>query len=138
MAEAILDDDTKYNLPDNFSSRTAEILQVYLKSLGVSINTIFDEDEFIGEKEDKETVIELNIGHATIFCTIEESYYLNKLIKIYSKFMKENPDRIYEKYEIWDYIYEHLPFKKKHLTDKIIQIFDNNIFDFTVEARKRR
>lgn len=137
MAEAILDDDTKYNIPDYFTSRTAEILQVYLKSLGVAINTIYDEDDFIGEKQDKDIVIEMPVGNATIYCTIEESYYLKKLTKLYKKFMKHNPDTIYEGHEIWDYFDKNLPFKKKHLTKRIIDLFNDNIFNFTIEARKK-
>ena len=35
MYEAILSEDGEYNIPDDFTSRCSEILQVYLKSLGI-------------------------------------------------------------------------------------------------------
>ena len=57
MYEAILSDDGEYNIPDDFTSRSAEILQVYLKSLGVRMTTIYDESNYIGEEEDRKTII---------------------------------------------------------------------------------
>jgi hypothetical protein len=32
--------------------------------------------------------------------------------------------------DVWDYIMEHLPFKKKELTDNIINLFKDNLEDF--------
>ena len=130
MYEAILDEDAHYNIPDKFTSRTAQILQVYLKSLGVRMQTIINEDEFIGEPEHSQETIGFKVGDETIFCTIEEMYYLNKIRKVFKRFLKENPDDIYDTDEAWDYIVEHLPFKKKHLTDNIINIFKDHMESF--------
>ena len=130
MYEAILSDDVKYNIPDNFTSRTAEILQVYLKSLGVKMTTVIDEDEYIGEPEHLTEEVAYNVGDCTIFCTREEMYYLKKLRKIYCRYLKENPNTIDDMDDVWDYIMEHLPFKKKELTDNIIKIFKDNLEDF--------
>jgi hypothetical protein len=130
MYEAILSDDGKYNIPDNFTSRTAEVLQVYLKSLGVRMETINDEGETIGELEDTTTEIGYNVGNSVIFCTKEEMYYLKKLQKVYQRYLRDNPGGIYDTEDVWDYIIENLPFKKKHLTDKIVDTFKNNIEAF--------
>ena len=127
MYEAILADDSEYNLPDNFTSRTAEILQVYLKSLGVRMETIYDEDEYISEPEHADDVVQYDVGSGTIFCTLEEMYYLRKIHKVYHRYLKENPNTIDNFEDVWDYIMENLPFKKKHLTDNIIDIFKSNI-----------
>ena len=126
MYEAILSDDNEYNIPDSFTSRTSEVLQVYLKSLGVRMETKIDEDEYIGEAEHNE-VIGYDFGNETIFCTIDEMYYIKKLQKVYKKYIKEHPEDIYSTDDVWDYIMEHLPFKKKYLTDNIIDIFKNHI-----------
>lgn len=29
--------------------------------------------------------------------------------------------------EVWDYILENLPFKRKHLTDNVVKLFKNNL-----------
>ena len=79
MYEAIISDDGKYNIPDTFTSRTAQILQVYLKSLGVRMRTIIDEDEWIGEKEHSEEITAYEVGGDVIFCTSDVMYYLKKL-----------------------------------------------------------
>ena len=126
MYEAILSDDNEYDIPDSFTSRTSEVLQVYLKSLGVRMETKIDEDEYIGEAEHNE-VIGYDFGNETIFCTIDEMYYIKKLQKVYKKYIKEHPEDIYSTDDVWDYIMEHLPFKKKYLTDNIIDIFKNHI-----------
>lgn len=132
MYEAILSEDYEYNIPDNFTSRTAEILQVYLKSLGVKIETIIDEDEFIGEPEHMNDNIGFQVGDRTIFCSTNDMYYLKKLQKTYHRYLKENPGNIDDVDEVWDYIMDNLPFKKKYLTDNIIDIFKNNIEAFSV------
>ena len=130
MYEAILSDDGNYNLPDKFTSRAVEILQVYLKSLGVEMETVHDEDEFIIEPEHREEIVELKVGHAYIMCTVEEKYYLKKLHKVYKKYMKEHPNRIANIDDVMEYIMEHLPFKKKYLTEHIVEIFKNNLTHF--------
>ena len=132
MYEAILSEDYEYNIPDNFTSRTAEILQVYLKSLGVKIETIIDEDEFIGEPEHMNDNIGFQVGDRTIFCSTNDMYYLKKLQKTYHRYLKENPGNIDDVDEVWDYIMDNLPFKKKYLTDNIIDIFKKNIEAFSV------
>ena len=136
LYEAILSQDGEYNIPDNFTSRAVEVLQTYLKSLGIRMETIYDEDEYIGEPEHQTEVVGFEVGNATIFCTIEEMYYLKKLLKVYKRYMKENPNTIDDVDEVWDYIVEHLPFKKKFLTDNIISLFKNNMEAFSVAAMK--
>lgn len=131
MYEAIISDDGKYNLPDSFTSRTSEILQVYLKSLGVSMKTVINEDDYIGEKEHSEEVVGYEVGGSTIFCTIDEMYYLKKLHKVYKRYIKKHPNMIDDVDEVWDYIMENLPFKKKLLTDDIINMFKDNLDAFS-------
>jgi len=131
MYEAILSEDGNYEIPAKFTSRTAEIMQVYLKSLGVRMETIIDEDEYIGEPEHLTETIGYEVGHTTIFCTPDEMYYLKKLHKVYKKYMKENPNQIDDLDEVWDYIMENLPFKKKYLTDNIITMFKDNLEAFS-------
>jgi hypothetical protein len=131
MYEAILSEDGKYDIPDKFTSRSAEILQVYLKSLGVRMETIFDESEFIGEPEHDDEIVAYNLRNSVIFCTPNEMYYLNKLSKVYKYYIRERPNAIYDIDEVWDYCMENLPFKKKHLTDNIINLFKNNLESFT-------
>ena len=134
MYEAILDDhDNTYNIPDYFTSRTAEILQVRLKSLGVKMETITDEDEFIGETEHTCDTIEYKVGKGSIFCTTMQMYYLKKLHKTFSRYIRKNRNAIDDIDDIWEYMLEHLPFKKKHLTDDIIKIFKDNILLFSSE-----
>ena len=82
MYEAILDENYAYNIPDDFTSRTAEVLQVYLKSLGVRMETIIDEDEFVGEAEHLDDNVGFQVGDSMIFCSTEEMYYLKKLQKV--------------------------------------------------------
>lgn len=135
MYEAILSPDGEYNIPDTFTSRSVEVLQTYLKSLGVRMETIFDEDEFIGEPEYADTTIGYEVGNTTIFCTIDEMYYLKKLQKVYKRYLKEHPKTIDDADEVWDYIMEHLPFKKKHLTDHIIELFRNNLEAFGMKKQ---
>lgn len=130
MYEAILSDDGAYEIPEKFTSRAAEILQVYLKSLGVRMETIIDDSEFIGEPEALTTTIGYQVGNKTIFCTQDEMYYLDKLMKVYHHYIKRHPNEIDDVDEVWDYIVQHLPFKKKALTDNIINIFKNNLEAF--------
>lgn len=132
MYEAILDENVKYNLPKDFTSRSSEILQVYLKSLGVGMETVYDEDEFIGEPEHETEVIGFKVGNSVIFCTINEMYYLNKLRKVYKRYIKSNPNMIDDSDEVWSYIMENLPFKKKDLTDSIVKLFRDNMESFAV------
>ena len=131
MYEAILSEDGEYQIPEKFTSRSAEILQVYLKSLGVRMETIIDDDEFIGEPEHDEEVVAFPIKNNIIFCKPNEMYYLKKLSKLYKYYMKDNPDSIDDLDEAWNYIMEHLPFKKKYLTDTIIDLFKNNLEAFS-------
>ena len=131
MYEAILSDDGNYNIPDKFTSRAVEILQVYLKSLGVKMETITDEDEYIGEPEHTDEIVGYNVGRSVIFCTMEEMYYLKKIAKVYKRYMKEHPNTIDDINEVWEYIMDNLPFKKKHLTDQIIKMFKDNLQAFS-------
>jgi hypothetical protein len=138
MYEAILSEDGEYNIPDEFTSRTAEILQVYLKSLGVRMETIFDDSNYIGEPESSTEIIEYNVGDTTIFCTLDEKYYLNKLHEVYKMYMKEHPNEIDDLDEVWEYIIDHLPFKKKELTDDIINMFKDNLEAFSINKGEIR
>ena len=131
MYESILSDDSEYNLPDKFTSRSAEIMQVYLKSLGIRMETIIDEDEYIGEPEHLTETIGYVVGGTTIFCTPDEMYYLKKMHKVYKKYIKNNPNQIDDMDELWDYIIENLPFKKRYLTENIINLFKNNLEAFS-------
>lgn len=131
MYEAIISDENKYNIPDYFTSRSVEILQVYLKSLGVHMETINDEDEYIGEPEHLTDTAAYEIGNTTIFCTTNEKYYLKKMNKVYKRYLREHPGEIDDVDEVWDYVMENLPFKEKHLTDNIIKMFKANIEAFS-------
>lgn len=132
MAEAILNDEYDYNIPDSFTSRTAQIVQVYLKSLGVRMETIIDEDEYIGEPEHLTDNVGFQVGDTTIFCSTDEMYYLKKLQKTYHKYLKKYPGNIDDVDEVWDYIMEHLSFPKKCLTENIIELFRSNMEAFSV------
>lgn len=131
MYEAILSDDGKYNIPAKFTSRSAEIMQVYLKSLGIRMETIIDEDEYIGEAEHHNEVVGYVISNTTIFCTPDEMYYLKKIHKVYKRYIKDNPNQIDDIDEVWEYILENLPFKKKYLTENIINLFKDNLEAFS-------
>lgn len=131
MYEAILSEDGEYNIPDNFTSRSSEILQVYLKSLGVRMETIIDESEYIGEAEHIDKEVQFDIGKVSIFCTVDEMYYLTKMHKVYQKYMKKHPGNIDDLDDVWEYILENLPFKKKELTDRIIDLFKDNLEAFS-------
>ena len=98
------------------------------------METIDDEDEFIGEPEHMATTVEYRVGKGSIFCTEDEKYYLRKLHKTYSKYLHEYMNAIDDDVdEVWDWILEHLPFKKKYLTDNIIKLFKDNIEIFASE-----
>lgn len=131
MYEAILSEDGKYNIPDEFTSRSSEILQVYLKSLGIRMETLFDESNYIGEPELLSDTVAYNVGNSTIFCTADEMYYLNKIRDVYHVYIKDHPNTIDDVDEVWEYIMDHLPFKKKDLTDNIINIFKDNLEAFS-------
>lgn len=132
MYEAILSEDNDYEIPDKFNSRSADILQVYLKSLGVRMETIVGEEEYIGEAEDNEGVTAYTFRNNVIFATPNEMYYLLKLAKTYRLYLKDDPMAITDWEEAWDYVLDHLPFKKKHLTDNIINLFKNNLEVLTI------
>lgn len=127
MYEAILDEDGDYDIPMDFHSRTADIMQVYLKSLGVKMETIIGDTDQIGEAEDNETVNCYTFRNNVIFCTSEEMYRIKKLAKLYKHYLKDHPMDIVDFDEVWDYILEHLPFKKKHLTENVVKLFKNNL-----------
>ena len=131
MYEAILSEDGNYEIPNTFTSRAVEVLQAYLKSLGVRMETSYDNDEFIGEPEHRTEIVAYEVGDTTIFCTVEEMYYLKKLRKVYHQYLKEHPNTIDDIDEVWDYIMEHLPFKKRFLTDRIVDLFRNNAAAFS-------
>ena len=131
MYEAILSEDGNYTIPDKFTSRSAEILQVYLKSLGVRMETILDEDNFIGEPEHLTDTVGYKVGNATIFCTIDEMYYLKKLHRTYKSYLKAHPNEIDDMDEVWEYMEKNLPFKKKHLTQRIMDLFRGNMEAFS-------
>lgn len=131
MYEAILSEDGEYEIPEKFTSRSAEIFQVYLKSLGVRMETIINDDEFIGEPEHDTEVVAYTVRNNVIFCTPNEMYHLKKLSKLYKYYIKDNPGDIDDIDEVWDYIMENLPFKKKYLTDNIINLFKNNLEAFS-------
>ena len=130
LYEAILSEDGNYNIPDKFTSRTVEILQTYMKSLGIKMATIINEDEYIGEPEHITEEVEYIVGDRSIFCTVDEMYYLKKINVVYQQYLREYPNTIDDPDDVWDYILEHLPFKKKHLTDNIIKMFKDNIEAF--------
>ena len=95
------------------------------------METIIDEDEYIGEPEHENDSIAFEVGDSTIFCTTNEMYYLKKIQKVYHRYLKEYPNDIDDVDEVWDYIVENLPFKKKYLTDSIVNIFKNNFEAFS-------
>ena len=131
LYEAVLSDDPFYNLPDNFTSRTSEVLQVYLKALGIGMATVDEEEDvLIAEPEDFEEIHEYEISDAVIFCTKNEMYYLRKLAKIYKRYIKDNPGWIDDWDDVLEYLMDNLPFKKKYLTYEIIQIFHDNLEAF--------
>ena len=70
MYEAILSEDGNYEIPNTFTSRAVEVLQAYLKSLGVRMETSYDNDEFIGEPEHRTEIVAYEVGDTTIFCTV--------------------------------------------------------------------
>lgn len=134
MYEAILSEDGEYEIPDKFTSRSAQILQVYLKSLGIRIETIMDDSFYIGEKEHNDEIVGYTVRNSTIFCTPNEWYYLDKLGKLYRRYRKDNPTDIDDVHEVWNFIMENLKkydLKKKHLTDNIINLFNENLEAFS-------
>lgn len=132
MGEAIINENGNYEIPEELTSRTAEILQVYLKSLGVRMETIYDEDEYIGDESDND-IVAYTIMNRVIFCTPNEMYYCKKLAKTYKNYLRDNPADISNFDEAWDYVINNLPFKKKYLTDDIYNIFIRNIEAFTLK-----
>lgn len=135
MYEAILSEDGEYNIPDDFESRAVRVLEVYLKSLGVRMETIVDEDEYIKEPEHSDEIIDYHVGNATIVCTVEEMYYLKKLHKVYRKYLKEHPNEVDDVDDVWAYIVDNLPFGKKHLTDNIVSLFRENL-EYFAQAKE--
>ena len=135
MYEAILSEDGEYNIPDNFTSRTAEVLQVYLKSLGVKMETIINEDNFICEPEHSSELAAFTVGTDEIMCTIEQMYYLKKLNKVYQRWIREHPNQIDDTDEVWEFILDNLPFKRKLLTNDIIDIFKSHMNAFYLAGK---
>ena len=131
LYEAVLSEKGKYNIPDDFTSRTSEVLEVYMKSLGIKMETIIDDSEFIGEPEDDTEIVGYKVKNNVIFCHPNEMYYLKKLQKLYKRYQKENPDDIDNMEDLWEYLLDHLPFKKKYLTDNIRDLFSNNLQAFS-------
>lgn len=127
MYEAILSEDGEYQIPDKFHSRTVDIMQVYLKSLGVRMETYVGGDDYIGEPEDYETVVPYTFRNSTIFATPNEMYYVLKLAKAYKFYIRDNPNSINDFDDTWEWMMENLPFKKKHLTENVVKIFRNNL-----------
>jgi hypothetical protein len=95
------------------------------------METIINEDEYIGEPEHQNETVGYTINNTNIFCTPDEMYYLKKMHKVYKKYIKENPNQIDDVDEVWDYIMENLPFKKKYLTENIIKLFKDNLETFS-------
>jgi hypothetical protein len=89
-----------------------------------------EEDVLIAEPEDFEEIHEYEISDAVVFCTKNEMYYLRKLAKIYKRYIKDNPGWIDDWDDVLEYLMDNLPFKKKYLTDEIIQIFHDNLEAF--------
>lgn len=96
------------------------------------METIIDEDEYIGEPEHFSDSIGFQVGDKTIFCSTEEMYYLKKMQRVYKKYIAKYPGNIDDVDEVWDYIVENLPFSKKHLTEHIIDMFRSNLDAFAV------
>lgn len=125
MYEAILADDD-YEIPNSFTSRTAEIMEVYLKSLGVRMVTLDDDErEPIGEEDDDELLIH-KVKNRLIFATNKEIFYVKKLAKAYKRLLKDKQNIILDDEELWDELMANLPFKKKYLTEDVLNIFIRN------------
>jgi hypothetical protein len=127
MYEAILSEDGNYNIPKKFTSRAAQILEVYLKSLGVKMETIYDDKEYIMENEESNEINAFNINNATIFCTVNDMYYLKKIMKHYKRFLKETKCITVDPDEAWEYIMKHLDLDKKKIPENVEKLFKNNI-----------
>ena len=95
------------------------------------METILDEDNFIGEPEHLTDTVGYKVGNATIFCTIDEMYYLKKLHRTYKSYLKAHPNEIDDMDEVWEYMEKNLPFKKKHLTQRIMDLFRGNMEAFS-------
>jgi len=102
------------------------------------METIIDDSEYIGEPEHSEEEISIPVGSAIIFCTRDEEYYIRKMWKVYRRYLKDNPNQIDDLDEVWEYIMDNLPFKKKHLTDNIIKIFKDNLDVFSQSTGEYR
>lgn len=127
LYEAILSEDGEYSIPDNFTSRSAQVLQVYLKSLGIRMETVVGGDDYFGEKEDDENIVGYTFGKHMIFATPNEMWHVKKLAKLYKYYIKDNPGDMYDFNEVWEWMMENLPFKQKRLTDTIVKLFKNNL-----------
>lgn len=127
LCEAVMSGDGLYNLPDYFVSRTVQVLQVYFKSLGCGMECIDENAETIGFPEDATTMIAYELQDYTVMCTVEEMHQLKRIHRVYRRFLKENPSVVSDVDETWDYIIEHLPFKKKELLPNIPKIFKEAI-----------
>ena len=63
-------------------------------------------------------------------------YYLKKLQKVYHRYLKENPSSIDDVDEVWDYIMDNLPFSKKLLTERMIDLFKDNLEAFSIVKKE--
>lgn len=127
LHEAILSEDGNYDIPTEFTSRSSEILQVYLKSLGVRMETVIEGGDRISEPEDMDTVVAYTFRNTVIMATPDEMFYVLTLARLYKQYRRENADHIIDYDEAWDWVLEHLPFKKKHLTESVSKLFRNNL-----------
>lgn len=127
MYEAILSDDGEYNIPKKFTSRAAQILEVYLKSLGIRMETIRDDKEYIMEEEHNNEIVGYEINNDLIFCTPNEMYYLKKLIKWYKRYIKDHMEVVIDPDEVWEYIMTNVKFDKSKITKNIELLFRNNM-----------
>ena len=139
MFEAILSDDAKYDLPDHFTSRSAEVAQVYFKSLGVRMDTVIDDEEFIGYFEDKNTLITYQVHQSILVITVEQRRLLKKVQKAYRKYLKKYPNMIDDFDHIWDWIMDHITMhnKKKLLNGDIKKLFRENLTEFTQDCKEK-
>lgn len=127
LCEAVLQGDGFYNLPDYFVSRTVQILQVYLKQLGVGMDCVNEDDELIIFPEDLETQVEYELQDCTILCSIAEREQLKQINRVYRRYLKENNWGIVDVDDAWEYVMKHLPFKKKELLPDVPDLFRKNI-----------
>lgn len=98
------------------------------------METVYDDNERIVEVDECNETVAYQVGNTTIYCTMEEKYYLNRIHAIYKQYMKDHPNEIDDIDEVWEYILNNLTFKKKHLTDNIRDIFNENLNAFSASV----